>query len=432
MSDMKTTAGKIEALDQKLAQAHKPLGQVPAARERIESTLDKGSFVETDALARHRSKDFGREHDRPFTDGVITGYGTIDGRKVCIYSQDATIFDGTMGEAYGDKLVKLYDLALKTGVPMVAIVEGGAPRAQEGIITLAVQARILERVTKASGLIPQITVVHGQTPSLIPGMSDIVIGAGGHTQAEVREVLSFLPANNHAETPRTDSHIMRGSIAENISEEDRQLDSAVHDDMTVDLTEVVAGVFTESLELQAAVTGVYTGFGRIEGRAVGVIANRGTFDDSAATKAAQFIQMCDCFNLPILEFVDAPVLAASPAALGKLAHAYSAATVGKVTINVGRALGNAYVVFGSKDLGADLAYAWPTAQIAVADAPALAQTLGIEDASEYLTPYQAAERGLVDAVITPGATRAYLTEALRLLERKVIYSTPKKHGNITL
>lgn len=433
MTDLKTTAGKIEDLEAKLAESRAPLGEVPAARTAIEGLFDAGTFVETDALARHRSTDFGREHDRPYTDGVITGYGTIDGRKVCAYAQDDTIFDGTMGEVYGEKVVKLYDLAIKTGVPIVALTTGDKPRAQEGIVSLAYQARIFERATKASGLIPQITAVYGDHLSIIAGLSDIVIGTD--TKAGVRTVLSYLPSNNRAEAPRTDAPLMAGTIAENIRTEDTALNDAVANDGTVDLSAVVTTLFEDLLELQESVPGVYTAFGRLEGRTVGIVANAGVLDDAAASKAARFIQLCDVFNTPLVELVDTAALDASPAALSKLVHAYSAATVGKVTVNVARSFGNGYVVFGSKDLGADLAYAWPTAQIAVDDAPALADTLGLDSAEEaaaWLTPYQAAERGLVDAVIEPAATRGYLIEGLRFLERKLVTNPPKKHGNIAL
>ena len=448
MTDLKTTAGKIEDLGNKIAESRSPLGAdagTPAARARLDALMDDGSFVETDALARHRSKDFGREHDRPYTDGVITGYGTINGRKVCVYSQDATVFDGTMGEVYGEKIIKLYDLALKTGVPMVSIVEAGAPRAQEGIVTLAMQARILERVTRASGLIPQVAIQVGELAplaTLAPVMADIVIGEGGHLHAAnadeaiaaARTVLGYLPSNNRAEAPRTDAALQAGSIAENISESDRALNAAIADNGSFEMSAIVDALLDDVLELQADVRGISTAFARLEGRTVGLIATAGGFDEAAAEKAARFIRLCDSFNTPIIELVDTPELTAQPARLSKLVQAYAAATVGKLTVVLHRAYGSGYVVMGSKDLGADLAYAWPTAEIAVADATTLASTLGVEEAeaAEFLTPYQAAERGLVDAVIEPAATRGYLIEGLRLLERKIVSTPAKKHSNIVL
>ncbi|WP_144791186.1 carboxyl transferase domain-containing protein [Corynebacterium singulare] len=443
MTDLKTTAGKIEDLDAKLTESRAPQGEVPAARSAIEALFDAGSFVETDALARHRSTDFGREHIRPYTDGVVTGFGTVDGRKVCAYAQDASLFDGTMGEVYGEKVTKLYDLAIKTGVPIVALVASDKPRAQEGIVSSAMQARILARATTASGLIPQVTAVYADTKdaSLIAALSDIVIAPDGDLQAEgehevnvVKRVLSYLPSNNRAAAPRTEATIVSGSVEANINEADRALDTLVADDGTIDLADVVTATCEDVYELTSQVRGIFTGFGRIEGRTVGIIANRDTVDAAAAAKAARFIRLCDAFNTPIIEFVDSPALEVEKAALAKLVHAYSAADVGKISVIVRRAHGTGYIAFGSKDLGADLSYAWPTAEIAVADGPALASELELseEDAANYLTPYQAAERGLVDSVITPAATRGSLIEGLRLLDRKIVPTLPKKHGNIVL
>lgn len=443
MTDLKTTAGKIEDLGAKLTESRAPQGEVPAARSAIEALFDAGSFVETDALARHRSTDFGREHIRPYTDGVVTGFGTVDGRKVCAYAQDASLFDGTMGEVYGEKVTKLYDLAIKTGVPIVALVAGDKPRAQEGIISSAMQARILARATTASGLIPQVTAVYADSKdsSLVAALSDVVIAPDGDLQAEgehevdvAKRVLSYLPSNNRAAAPRAGATIVSGSVEANISDADRELDSLVADDGTVDLAEVVTATCEDVFELTPQVSGVFTGFGRIEGRTVGIIANRDALDAAAAAKAARFIRLCDAFNTPIIEFVDSPALDVEKAALAKLVHAYSAASVGKISVIVRRAHGTGYIAFGSKDLGTDLSYAWPTAEIAVADAPALASELELseEDAADYLTPYQAAERGLVDSVITPAATRGSLIEGLRLLDRKIVPTLPKKHGNIVL
>lgn len=443
MTDLKTTAGKIEDLSSKLTESRAPQGDVPAARSAIEALFDAGSFVETDALARHRSTEFGREHIRPYTDGVITGYGTVDGRKVCAYAQDASLFDGTMGEVYGEKVTKLYDLAIKTGVPIVALVAGDKPRAQEGIVSSAMQARILARATTASGLIPQVTAVYAESKdaSLVAALSDVVIAPDGDLTAEgehevnvAKRVLSYLPSNNRAAAPRTDATIVAGSVEDNINAADRALDSLVGDDGAVDLADVVTATCEDVYEIGANVEGVFTGFGRIEGRTIGIVANRGTLDAAAAAKAARFIRLCDAFNTPIVEFVDAPELTVEKSALAKLVHAYAAASVGKISVIVRRALGTGYIAFGSKDLGADLSYAWPTAEIAVADAAALAAELELseDEAAQYLTPYQAAERGLVDSVITPAATRGCLVEGLRLLDRKIIPTLPKKHGNIVL
>ena len=513
--DLKTTAGKIEDLDQRLSNSRHPLGEEAAAgqaesqltaRKRIDVLLDAGSFVETDALARHRSVDFNREHDKPLTDGIITGYGTLDGRKVCVFSYDESIFEGTLGEVNGEKLIKIYDLAIKTGVPIVGIHASRGPRVQEGIVALGMYGRIMARATKASGLIPQVSVVVGDTEGLASfaaGFADVIImttngalhqarpsavaqvfgedvtvadlgGAAvtsenGTTQliadtdeaalGIARDVLSYLPVNNRAEAPRTEEEIMSGAIAENISERDKTLQSVIPDEASTayDMRTVIDTVVDEATfyELGGAhAANVLTGFARIEGRSVGIVANQptvnaGALDAAAAEKAARFIRTCDAFNTPVVTFVDSPgfVPSASEEKAGlvrrstKLAYAYAETTVGTMTVITRKALGPAYVFMGSKDLGVDLAYSWPTAEIAVTQTSQAAEDIYGADATEeqhaeldkkFMGPYQAAERGMVDGVIDPAATRGHLIEGLRLLERKVVSSPLKKHGNITL
>lgn len=514
--DLKTTAGKIEDLDQRVTESLNPLGEGAVdggqeagqltARTRIDALLDAGSFVETDALARHRSVDFDREHNKPSTDGVVTGYGTLDGRKVCVFSQDESIFEGTLGEVNGEKIIKIYDLALKTGVPIVGIHASAGPRVQEGIVTLGVYGRIMARATAASGLIPQVSIVVGDTEGLasfLTGFSDLVVmttkaalhqarpsvvaqvfgedvtaaelgGAGVHSEngtaqiiAETdelallmaRDALGYLPVNNRAEAPRTEAEIMSGSIADNISETDKKLLDIIPDEASTayDMREVVDNVVDDAsfYEVSGAFApNVLTGFARIEGHSVGVVANQpmanaGALDSAAAEKAARFIRTCDAFNTPVVTFVDSPGFVPSleeeKAGLvrraTKLAYAYAEASVGKITVITRKALGPAFVFMGSKDLGADLAYGWPTSEIAVAQTSQAAEDIYGADATEeqkaeleekFMGPYQAAERGMVDAVISPAATRGHLIEGLRLLERKVVPAALKKHGNITL
>ena len=284
--DLKTTAGRIQDLRNRLDEARTPTAEhaeaptegAMTARARVEKLLDEGSFVETDALARHRSTDFGREHDRPYTDGVVTGYGTIDGRRVCVFSQDGEIFDGTMGEVYAEKLTKVYDLAIKTGVPIIGIYESTGPRVQEGIVTMAGYARLMARVSQASGLIPQISVVAGNTSGIAafaPTFADVLVvtqgtalhqaashvagaepetfgGAAAHAESGtahlvasddkqalslVRDVLAYFPANNRAEAPRVDA----GSVA------DFDLNSVIPDTaaQAYDMCEVIKAVVDE-------------------------------------------------------------------------------------------------------------------------------------------------------------------------------------------
>lgn len=527
--DMTTTAGKLADLAQRLENAAQPVGAEAVAkrheagqltaRERAEQVLDAGSFVETDALARHRVSDFDLEHNKPLTDGVVTGYGTIGGRRVCVYSQDNSVFSGQLGEVYGEKICKIYQLATKTGQPIVAIHEGTGPRLAEGVVTLAMYSKILSHMTAASGVIPQISVVTGQTTGLHafgPAMSDIVIMVDGtadlhhaseeaiaratgtnlnahavgsaeihatesgtcHLRADsdaealqlARTVIGYLPVNNMAEALRTDAEIQVGSVQDNITEADYELDNLIPDDAyaSYDVREILEIVVDDGIfELQADYApNIVTAFAHIEGRAVGIVANQsahqsGSLTSAAAEKAARFIRTCDAFNTPIIEFVDAMdfVHSAEEERAGllrrgaKLAYAYAEATVPKITVILRKAFGSAYVFMGSKDLGADLVYAWPTAQIAIAEAAATARGIfgsGADSTSstdsdeeviaaktkemeeKFIHPYAAAERGYVDAVIPPNETRGQLVESLRMLGRKVVMSPQKKHGNITL
>ncbi|MDO5512147.1 acyl-CoA carboxylase subunit beta [Corynebacterium sp.] len=506
--DLTTTAGRLADLRARLAEAEAPVGTdaVEAthasgratARERVLALLDESSFVETDALARHRSTQFGLDAQRPLTDGVVTGYGTINGRKVCVFSQDATVFDGSLGEVYGEKIIKVYDLAIKTGVPIIGIHEGAGARVAEGIVTLSMYSKILARTTTASGLIPQIAVVAGHTAGLhglAPVFADVVVmvedaslhlaaadvvekvtgqaatpdslgsatvhgttSGTAHLSAPtdldaiglVQDVVSHLPANNRAEAPRPETE-----TSLEITDTDRELDSFIPDaDAHVyDVRDVVRRVVDngELLELQADyAANIVTAFARVEGRAVGVVANQpgvlaGCLDAAAAEKAARFIRTCDAFNLPVVEFVDSPGFLPSQEEEhsgvlrrgAKLAYAYAEASVGKITVIIRKAVGPSYVLMGSKDLGADLVFAWPTAEIAVTEAPAAVEALDgkIDEqayADNHINPYLAAERSLVDAVIEPSTTRPQLIEGLRLLDRKVIQTPPKKHGNIPL
>lgn len=499
--DLTTTAGKLADLRARQAEAQAPRGSEvvesvhqagkSTARERVELLLDEGTFTETDALARHRVEEFGMDRKKFSTDGVVTGFGQVGGRRVCVFSQDPTIFDGALGEVYADKILKLYDLATKTGVPLIGIYDSAGPRFEEGIAAAAAYAKILRASTETSGLVPQIAVVAGDTStlaSLTVPIADIVVmtvdssvhltepdvvtkvsgteataatlgGSAVHAQttglasltaatdaeaiAQAREIIGYLPINNRALSP----------LGEAIEQaEGATLDEFMPDDDSVpyDMREIIAKVTDgDFLELKENFAeNLVTGFAHISGRAVGVLGNQptalaGCLNAAATDKAARFIRMCDAFNLPIVEFVDSPGF--FPAAeeehanvasrASALAYAYAEAQVGTITVIVRKAIGPAYVLMGSKNLGADFVYAWPTAQIALADAPTAAEKLGV-DADDYhdnnVNPYVAAESGLVDAVIEPAATRAQVVEGLRLLERKVLHPRPKKHGNIPL
>ncbi|WP_066903542.1 acyl-CoA carboxylase subunit beta [Mycolicibacterium houstonense] len=529
--DIHTTAGKLADLKRRAEETLHPVGEAAVekvhakgkltARERILALLDEGSFVELDALAKHRSTNFGLENNRPLGDGVITGYGTIDGRDVCIFSQDATVFGGSLGEVYGEKIVKVQELAIKTGRPLIGINDGAGARIQEGVVSLGLYSRIFHNNIKASGVIPQISLIMGAAAGghvYSPALTDFVIMVdqtsqmfitgpdviktvtgedvtmeelgGAHTHMAksgtahyvasgeqdafeyVRDLLSYLPPNNYAEPPHYPVAAPEGSIEETLTEEDIELDTLIPDspNQPYDMHEVITRILDddEFLEVQAGYAGnIVVGFGRVDGRPVGIVANQptqfaGCLDINASEKAARFIRTCDCFNIPIVLLVDVPgFLPGTDQEYNgiirrgaKLLYAYGEATVAKVTVITRKSYGGAYCVMGSKDMGADVVVAWPTAQIAVMgasgavgfvyrqqlkeaaakgeDVDALRLELQQTYEDTLVNPYIAAERGYVDAVIPPSHTRGYVANALRLLERKIIQMPPKKHGNIPL
>lgn len=530
--DLTTTAGKLADLRNRIAETRFPMGEArvekvhakgkKTARERVEYLLDEGSFVEIDALARHRSTNFGLDANRPVTDGVVTGYGTVDGRKVCVFSQDSTVFGGALGEVYGEKIVKIMDMAIKTGCPIIGINEGAGARIQEGVVSLGLYSQIFLRNTQASGVIPQISLIMGACAGghvYSPALTDFIVmvdktskmfitgpaviktvtgeevtqeelggaethmtmsGTSHYTASDdadaldfVRDLLSYLPSNNRAETPRLQTPIMEGSIQDNLTEDDLALDTIIPDSTNspYDMKEVISSVVDdgEFLEIQEAYAeNLIVGFARIEGRAVGIVANQpmqfaGCLDIKSAEKGARFVRTCDAFNVPIVEFVDVPGFLPGTNQEyegiirrgAKLLYAYCEATVGKITVITRKAYGGAYCVMGGKEMGADLVYAWPTAEIAVMGASGAVgfiyrkelkkaaedpnqdmQKLMKEYEAEYdrtlVNPYVAAERGFVDAVIPPSETRGHLIEGLRLLDRKVVNVPAKKHGNIPL
>lgn len=487
------------------------------ARERVTALLDEDSFVELDALVRHRSTAFGLGARRIEGDGVVTGHGTIDGRPVAVYSQDFTVFGGSLGEAHGQKITKVMDLALRTGMPIIGISDGGGARIQEGVAALTQFAEIFRRNVAASGVIPQISLILGPSAGgavYSPALTDFVVMAdgtshmfitgpdviravtgedvgfeelgGGQTHNSrsgvahylaadeddafdyVRALLSYLPANNLADPPMWDD----GPAEPEVTEADLELDTLVpdSDSQPYDMRTVVEHVLDqgEFLEVQPLFAqNVLIGFGHVEGRPVGVVANQprhmaGTLDIDAAEKAARFVRTCDAFNIPVLTFVDVPGFLPGTDQEwngiirrgAKLIFAYAEATVPLVTVITRKAYGGAYIVMGSKQLGADVNLAWPTAQIAVMGAGGavnilqrgalkkVAEAGGDVEAErarltgEYedalINPYEAADRGYVDAVIAPSQTRSQVVRALRMLRTKRAALPAKKHGNIPL
>ena len=528
-TDLRTTAGKLAELHRRTAEAlhagspaaveRQHAKGKRTARERIEALVDPGSFVETDAVARSRWVDPSRQGERPPGDGVVTGYATVDGRPVCLYSQDFTIFGGSLGEVVGQKITKIMDMALATGCPIIGINDSGGARIQEGVGALAGYGEIFLRNVHGSGVVPQVSLIMGPSAGgavYSPAITDVVVmvdqtshmfvtgpdvirtvtgedvamealggarthaavsGAASHMAvseddaiAWVKEWLAHLPSNNLSEPPVLAPLDARDPLV--VTDEDLALDVLVPDsaNQPYDMHEVLArvlddGDFLEVSELFAP--NVLIGFGRVEGRSVGVVANQpsqlaGTLDIDASEKAARFVRLCDAFGVPVLTFVDVPGFLPGTDQEwngiirrgAKLIYAYAEATVPKITVITRKAYGGAYIVMGSKHLGADVNLAWPTAQIAVmgaqgavnivhrrtlADAAARGEDVEavradlVEDYEQQLSnPYLAAERGFLDAVIAPSETRASIVRALRALRTKRQSLPPKKHGNIPL
>ena len=519
--DIHTTAGKIadlearrdDAANRRSAAVDKQHARGKlTAMERIERLLDEGSFQQIDGLARHRSHNFGMEKSRPYGDGVITGYGTIDGRQVCVFAQDFTVFGGSLGEVFGEKICKVMDLALKTGVPMIGINDSGGARIQEGVVSLGLYGEIFKRNAHASGVIPQISLILGPCAGgavYSPALTDFIVmvdktshmfitgpeviktvtgeevafedlgGARTHNTKSgvahymasdeddaleyVKNLLSFLPSNNMDEVPYLD---FEADLE--ISAEDLLLDTIIPDspNQPYDMHKVIETIVDdgEFLETQALFApNIICGYGRVEGRPVGVVASQpmqfaGTLDIDASEKAARFVRTCDSFNVPVITLVDVPGFLPGTDQEwqgiirrgAKLLYAYAEATVPLVTIITRKAYGGAYDVMGSKHLGADINLAWPSAQIAVMGAQGAVNVLYRKELAEakdpeverakllqeyddkFANPYIAAERGYIDRVIVPSETRVMVIRALRSLRGKRQILPPKKHGNIPL
>jgi len=525
---VKTTAEKLAELDRRRAAAITAPEETArtkqhargkkTARERIEALLDEGTFVELDALATHRSRNFGMDAKQLPGDGVVVGHGTVDGRQVCVFSQDFTVFGGSLGEVHGEKIAKVQDLALRTGVPIVGISDGGGARIQEGVAALTQFAEMFRRNVAASGVIPQISLILGPSAGgavYSPALTDFVVMAdktsnmfitgpdviktvtgedvdfetlgGGYTHNAtsgvahylgededdaidyVRHLIGYLPQNNLSDAP---TYPPEEEGALEVTPDDETLDTIVPDgdNQPYDMRAVVETVLDPDsfLEVQPLYAqNVLVGFGHVEGQSVGVIANQpqsmaGTLDIAASEKAARFVRTCDAFNIPVLTFVDVPGFLPGVGQEhdgiirrgAKLIYAYAEATVPLVTVITRKAYGGAYIVMGSKQLGADVNLAWPTAQVAVMGASGAVNILhrrALKAAGEdgqdveaergrltdeyteaIVNPWGAAERGYVDAVIRPSETRVEIVRALRALRTKRASLPPKKHGNIPL
>ena len=480
------------------------------ARERIDYLLDEGSFQELDMLARHRAHVMGLDANRPYTDGVITGFGTIDGRKVCVFSQDFTVFGGALGEVFAEKIHKVMDLAASIGVPMIGLNDGAGARIQEGVVSLHSYGGIFHRNAQASGVIPQISVILGPCAGgavYSPAMTDFIFmvqntshmfitgpdvvktvtgedvtleelgGAMSHASKsgvaafvapdeqscldDVKYLLSFLPANNLEEPPMigTDDDADRATpeLADLLPDSPNQ---------PYDMKKVIAAVVDDGdfFEVnQHWAQNLVCGFGRVDGRTVGIVGNQpqilaGVLNIEASEKGARFVRTCDAFNIPLVTFVDVPgFMPGTDQEYGgiirhgaKLLYAYCESTVPRVQIITRKAYGGAYVVMNSKSIGCDLAYAWPSAELAVmgpdgaveivyrrelseaSDPVARRKELVDDYTQRYANPYEAAERGYVDDVIDPADTRRVLARSLELLASKREDLPKRKHGNMPL
>ena len=476
------------------------------ARERIAVFLDENSFEEFDMFVEHRSTDFGMEKQKIAGDGVVTGWGTVNGRPVFVFSKDFTVFGGSLSEAHAGKITKLQDMALKNRAPIVGIFDAGGARIQEGVAALGGYAEIFQRNVLASGVIPQISLIMGPCAGgdvYSPAMTDFIFmvrdtsymfvtgpdvvktvtnetvtaeelgGASVHTTRssiadgaydndveallQMRRLIDLLPSHNRADLPEIE-------CAQSVTDADMSLDRLVPDNANkpYDIKELIEKTVDEGdfFEIQAAFArNIVTGFGRVEGRTVGVVANQpmvlaGVLDSDASRKAARFVRFCDAFSIPIVTFVDVPgFLPGTAQEYGglikhgaKLLFAYAEATVPKITVITRKAFGGAYDVMASKHLRGDLNYAWPSAQIAVMGAKGAVEIIfrkDIGDAekiaehtknyeSRFLSPFVAAERGYIDEVIMPHSTRRRIAKALRLLRNKELANPWKKHDNIPL
>ena len=476
------------------------------ARERIDLLMDEGSFEEFDMYVEHRCIDFGMEKQKTPGDGVVTGWGTINGRVVYVFAKDFTVFGGSLSESHARKITKIQDMALQNRAPIMGLFDAGGARIQEGVAALGGYGEVFLRNVLSSGVIPQISVIMGPCAGgdvYSPAMTDFIFmvkdtsymfvtgpdvvktvtnetvtaeelgGARVHTSKssiadrayendleallQMRRLMDFLPSNNEAGVPEMPTN-------DPADREDHSLDTLIPDNPNkpYDIKELILKIVDEAdfFEIQEAFAkNIVTGFARMEGRTVGIVANQplmlaGVLDSDASRKAARFVRFCDCFEIPILTFVDVPgFLPGTAQEYGglikhgaKLLFAFSEATVPKITVITRKAYGGAYDVMSSKHIRGDVNYAWPTAEIAVMGAKGAAEILYRADLNDpakiktrideyqarFANPFVAAERGYIDEVILPHGTRRRICRALNMLRNKTVENPWKKHDNIPL
>ncbi|HAY88654.1 MAG TPA: methylmalonyl-CoA carboxyltransferase [Bacteroidetes bacterium] len=479
------------------------------ARERLDLLLDKNSFEEIGALVKHRSTDFGMEKLHYPGDGVVTGFGTIHGRLVYVFSQDFTVFGGSLSETHAEKICKIMDMAMQNGAPVIGLNDSGGARIQEGVVSLGGYADIFYRNTQASGVIPQLSAIMGPCAGgavYSPAITDFILmvedtsymfvtgpnvvktvtneevtsedlgGASVHSEKsgvahltaandleaieDIKKLLSYMPQNCEEQTLKVPYE-----LTDEVREELATIvpDSA---NQPYDIREVIKGTIDKDSFFEIHenfAPNIVVGFARLAGRSIGIVANQpaylaGVLDVPSSQKGARFVRFCDCFNIPLLVFEDVPGFLpgtdqewnAIITNGAKLLYAFSEATVPRITVITRKAYGGAYDVMNSKHIGADMNFAWPSAEIAVMGAKGAAEIIfrneinsaddpaaklaekEAEYAEIFANPYRAAERGFVDDVILPEQTRVKLIKAFAMLENKVATLPKKKHGNIPL
>ncbi len=510
---------KIERLNKRVALAHLGGGEERiekqhakkklTARERIDYLLDEGSFEEMGVLVTHRTTDFGMEKHLFFGDGVVTGYGTIDGRLVYVFSQDFTVFGGALSETNAEKICKIMDHAIKVGAPLIGLNDSGGARIQEGVRSLGGYADIFYRNVQASGVIPQLSAIMGPCAGgavYSPAMTDFTLMVqetsymfvtgpnvvktvtneevtaeelGGASTHASKSGVTHITSANDVQCLK-DLKKLLSYIPQNNRETARKLPYMLEDELRMDLETIIPENTNQPYDMHEVINGIIdsesffeihkdfaeniiVGFGRIAGRSIGIIANQptslaGCLDVKSSVKGARFTRFCDCFNIPLLVLVDVPGFLPGTDQEwngiitngAKLLYALSEATVPRITVITRKAYGGAYDVMNSKHIGADMNYAWPTAEIAVMGAKGAAEIIfkkeikeaenseakwkekEVEYAYKFAHPYRAARRGFIDEVIYPKNTRRKLIKAFKMLEGKNVEAPKRKHGNIPL
>ena len=510
---------KFELLEKKIAEAKQGGGEARiaaqhkkgklTARERLHFLLDEGSFEEIGMLVTHRATDFGIDKEKYLGDGVVTGFGTINGRLVYVFAQDFTVFGGSLSETHAKKICRIMDLAMQNGAPVLGLNDSGGARIQEGVVSLGGYADIFYRNTLASGVIPQISAIMGPCAGgavYSPAITDFILMVentsymfvtgpnvvktvthenvtseelgGAMTHATKSGVTHFTAANG-LEAIQMLKRLL-SYIPQNCEEEPPSVPYEAGDESRPGLNDLIPENPNQPYDMRDVITqvidtdsffevhkdfaeNIVVGFARLAGKSIGIVANQpaqlaGVLDIHASTKAARFVRFCDCFNIPLLVFEDVPGFLpgtdqewnAIITNGAKLLYAFSEATVPRITVITRKAYGGAYDVMNSKHIGADMNYAWPSAEIAVMGAKGAAEIIFRKEITEakdpeaklkekeqeynelFANPYKAAEHGYVDEVIRPDQTRSKLISAFRMLETKAVKLPRKKHGNIPL